>query len=76
VCEDIASLIDCLASTNAIYLGVMAPAREKVAAGTLVELSVKPEREAARFAIVRLPGRSEPPALSEIRDIIRKQMRD
>ena len=76
VCEDIASLIDCVASTNAIYLGVLAPARDEVAAGMLVELSVKPEREPSQFAMVRLPGRSEPPALSAIRDIIRKQMRD
>jgi DNA-binding transcriptional LysR family regulator len=76
VCEDIASLIGCVASTNAIYLGVLAPAREKIGAKILVELLVKPERDPSQFAIVRLYGRSEPPALSPIRDIIREQMRD
>ncbi|WP_420966288.1 LysR family transcriptional regulator [Bradyrhizobium sp. B120] len=76
VCEDIASMIDCVVSTNTVYFGIVAPAREKIEAKLLVELPVRPEIKPSLFAIVRLPGRSEPPALSAIRDIVYKQMRD
>ncbi len=75
-CEDIASMIDGVAVSDAVYLGVLAPARVRIEAQELVELPVQPDMEPSQFAIVRLAGRSTPPAFRMVRDLVRERMRD
>lgn len=61
-CEDIATLASVVSRTQAVLLAV------RHAAPHLVELQVEPALNAsARFALVTLSGRSEPPLLDEVR---------
>lgn len=64
-CEDIATLVQVVASSDAVLLAVRA------AAPHLVELPVTPPLAAtARFGLVTLVGRSEPPLLGVVRVLI------
>jgi DNA-binding transcriptional LysR family regulator len=70
-CEDIATLVQVVASSDAILLAVRAAAPE------LVELPVHPPLNAtARFGLVTLVGRSEPPLLEVLRGLIGELLRD
>ena len=70
-CEDIATLVQVVASSDAILLAVRA------AAPDLVELNVTPPLEAtARFGLVTLVGRSEPPLLGVVRGLIAALLHD
>ena len=76
-CEDVSSLIDTVSRTRAIYLGIVAAAREGIEAGRLVELRLSPAvRATARFAYVTRQGRTESPAMREFRRFVDERMRD
>lgn len=76
-CEDIAALVETVADTDAVYLGIVAAARERLEQGTLVELTVQPPlRAGARFAYVTLTGRTEAPAMAILRHFVAQRLRD
>ena len=70
-CEEIASLIDTVRQTNAVYLGILGAVREPLDSGELVQLSMQPPLEAgARFALITLTGRTELPVMAEFRRFV------
>lgn len=76
-CEDVTSLIDAVAATDAIFLGVVAAARDGIAARKLAELNVTPALKAgARFAYVTLTGRTEAPVMAVLRKFVAERLRD
>jgi len=76
-CEDIASLLDVVGQTDAIYLGIVGAAREGLAHGRLVELSLRmPLKAEARLGLITLAGRTELPIMSVFRDFIQKHLTD
>jgi DNA-binding transcriptional LysR family regulator len=76
-CEDVTSLLDTVAVTDAIFLGVLAAARPGIAAGTLTEIRVEPPlRAGARFACITLAGRTEAPAMGILRVFVDERLRD
>jgi len=76
-CEDVTSLIDTVAVTDAIFLGIVAAARAGIDAGTLAEIRVAPPlRAGARFACVTLAGRTEAPAMGILRAFVEERLRD
>lgn len=71
-CEDIASLLDTVEATDAIFFGIFASARERIAAGRLREIRVEPHVErAGSYALVSLARRTESPALAFFREFVR-----
>lgn len=77
VCEDVGSLLDAVVETDAVFLGVLAAARSGIEAGTLAELRVAPPLAAgARFAYVRLAGRTEAPVMQVLRRFVAERLRD
>ncbi len=76
-CDDVGGLLDVVERTDAVFLGVQATARERMAAGTLALLPVQPAIEArASFAYVTLAGRSEAPVMSILREFVAQRMVD
>lgn len=76
-CEDVASLIEAVSDTDAIFLGIRAAARRQLAERRLAQLRVTPALEAsARFAIVTLAGRTEGPNLTFLRDFVARHLKD
>jgi DNA-binding transcriptional LysR family regulator len=76
-CDDVASLVQTAAQTDAVFLGVIATARSGLADGSLVELALAPAlRATARFAYVTLAGRTEAPAMAYFREFVRAHLRD
>ncbi len=76
-CEDIASLLDVVGQTDAIYLGIVGAARQGMAQGRLVELGMgKPLQGQARLALITLAGRTELPVMSVFRDFVQKHLTD
>lgn len=76
-CDDISSLIETVARTDAIFLGVLAVSREGLHLGTLVELPLKPRLQAsARFAYVTLAGRTEAPVMTFFRQFVKEHLHD
>jgi len=76
-CEDIASMVDIVAKTQAIFLGVVAAAKSGLVEGSLVELPVRPRLNAtARFAYVTLAGRTEAPVMAFFRQFVRDHLHD
>ena len=76
-CEDVTSLLDTVAVTDAIFLGVLAAACPGIAAGTLTEIRVEPPlRAGARFACITLAGRTEAPAMGILRVFVDERLRD
>jgi DNA-binding transcriptional LysR family regulator len=70
-CEEIASLVDVARSSDAVLLAIRSSAPD------LVELPLKPGLAAkARFGLVTLAGRVEPPSLSILRELAGKVLRD
>jgi DNA-binding transcriptional LysR family regulator len=70
-CDDINGLLVTVLQTDAIYLGVIAAARNQLKHGSLVELPLKPRLKAtARFAYVTLAGRTEAPAMVYFRQFL------
>jgi len=61
--EEVASLIATVERSQAVYLGILAAAREGLQTGRLVELKLRPQlRAQASFAYITLQGRTEAPA--------------
>ncbi len=77
VCEDVGSLLDAVAQTDAVFLGVIAAARAGIEAGRLAEIHIAPALDAgARFAYVRLAGRTEAPVMQVLRRFVDEKLRD
>ncbi|ALK87930.1 LysR family transcriptional regulator [Limnohabitans sp. 63ED37-2] len=76
-CEDIASLLDVVGQTDAVYLGIVGAAREGLAQGRLVELQMRtPLKGQARLGLITLAGRTELPIMSVFRAFIQKHLTD
>ena len=76
-CEDIASLLDVVGQTDAIYLGIVGAAREGLAQGRLVELPMQiPLKGQARLALITLAGRTELPVMSVFRAFVQNHLSD
>jgi len=76
-CDDVASLVQTAAQTDAVFLGVIATTRSGLADGSLVELTLQTQlRATARFAYVTLAGRTEAPAMAYFREFVREHLRD
>lgn len=70
-CEEIASLVEVVRASDAVLLAIRASAPE------LVELPVKPAlASTARFGLVTLAGRAEPPSLAILRELVEKVLHD
>ena len=70
-CEEIASLVDVVRESDAVLIAIRA------AAPDLVELPLKPAMTAtARFGIVTLARRAEPPGLAIVRKLVAELMHD
>jgi DNA-binding transcriptional LysR family regulator len=76
-CEDVGSLIDTVARTQAVFLGIVAAAKDAIKRKKLVELRMKQTlRATARFAYVTLIGRTEAPVMSQFRQFVALHLRD
>lgn len=76
-CEDLNSLVDTVSRTNAVMLGIVAAAREAIAAGKLKALALEPAvTVTASFAYVTLAGRTEAPVMRIFRSFVQERMRD
>jgi DNA-binding transcriptional LysR family regulator len=76
-CEDIGSLLDTVSQTRAVYLGIVAAAREAIDKGVLIELPIVPRvLVTARFAYVTLVGRTEAPVMALFREFVGQRLRD
>jgi DNA-binding transcriptional LysR family regulator len=76
-CEDIASLLDVVGQTDAIYLGIVGAAREGLNLGRLVELGMRTPLDGhARLGLITLAGRTELPAMSVFREFVQKHLTD
>lgn len=70
-CEEIASLVEVVRDSDAVLIAIRAAAPE------LVELILKPAMNAmARFGIVTLARRAEPPGLPIVRKLVAQLMRE
>jgi DNA-binding transcriptional LysR family regulator len=68
-CEEIAHLLDVVARSDAIYLGVLLGARARESSGNLVRLPFDTKGFDATFGLVRLAGRTEPLMLAMLRQL-------
>ena len=74
-CEEIASLIEAVCQTDAVYLGILGAARPLLAQGVLVALQVSPALNAgARLGMVTLAGRTELPVMAEFRKFVAQHL--
>jgi len=70
-CEEISSLLDVARTSDAVVLAIRASAPD------LVELPISPALNAnARFGLVTIASRTEPPLLGKVRGLMREVMRD
>mgnify|MGYP000045838572 CR=1 FL=1 len=70
-CEEIASLIDTVSQTDAVFLGILGAVQDRLDRGELVQLPMQPSLDSgARFALITLTGRTELPILSEFRRFV------
>ena len=70
-CEEISSLLQTVQQSDAIYLGILAAARQEMSRGDLVQLSVVPYLDqGAVLGVVTLAGRTEQPVMRVFRDFV------
>jgi DNA-binding transcriptional LysR family regulator len=70
-CEELPSLVEVARNSDAVLLAI------RVAAPELVELKMRPALNAtARFGLVTVARRTEAPALSIVRELMQRQLRD
>jgi DNA-binding transcriptional LysR family regulator len=70
-CEEISSLLDVARNSDAIVLAIRA------AAPDLVEIDLSPALNAkARFGLITMASRTEPPLLDKVRALMREVMKD
>lgn len=76
-CEEIRSLVDTVHSTDAVYMGMLAAAREGLEQGELVELDIRPALNAsAQFALVTLRGRTQAPVMAWFQEFVSRILQD
>ena len=76
-CEDLASLLDVVCQTDAIYLGILGAARKGLDDGSLVALTMNPPfRASARLALITLAGRTELPVMAVFRGFVTSRLVD
>lgn len=76
-CNDINSLLHAVQGSDAVFLGLISPAREAIATGSLVELPITPAlNESTRFAFVTLADRTEAPAMAIFRRFVAEHLHD
>jgi DNA-binding transcriptional LysR family regulator len=76
-CEDIASLLDVVRHTDAIFLGILGAARQGLSDGSLQALQLEPPfRAGARLSLITLAGRSEMPLMSVFRAFVKDRLVD
>jgi len=74
-CEEIPSLLEAARQTDAVYLGILGPARDLLAHGELVLLPLLPRfNQGARLGMVTLAGRTELPVMAVFRRFVAEQM--
>ena len=70
-CEEIPSLVEVAKRSDTVVLAIRAAAPE------LIELKLRPELDAtARFGLVTLARRTEPPALAAVRELMHQLLHD
>jgi DNA-binding transcriptional LysR family regulator len=75
--EEVDSLIAAVENSMAVYLGILAPARAQIDAGSLQEINLQPPMQAKpHFAYVTLQGRTEAPAMAWFRNFVKETLRD
>ena len=75
-CEEIASLIDTVRQTDAVYLGILGAVRGWLDNGELVQLPMLPSLDVgARFALITLAGRTELPVMAEFRRFVTQRFK-
>lgn len=76
-CDDVTGLIEAVKASDAIYLGIMAAARNGIEAGQLAELLTAHQlTSGARFAFITLAGRTEAPSMGLFRQFVAERLRD
>jgi DNA-binding transcriptional LysR family regulator len=76
-CEEVSSLINTVEQTHAVFLGVVAAARDGLQAGRLMQLPMDPPLAAgARFAYVTLAGRTQAPVMGLFRRFVNETLQD
>ena len=68
-CEDVLSLLETVRGSDAVYMGILAPAIVFVQRGELVQLPVATTGLASRVAWVRRKGQTPSPTLTTLRDL-------
>ena len=68
-CEDIPSLLDMVRGSDAVYMGVLAPAIVSVRSGALVQLPIPTNAMASRVAWVRRKGQTPSPTLIRMQEL-------
>jgi DNA-binding transcriptional LysR family regulator len=76
-CEEIASLIEVVRQTDAVFLGILGAARQGLSDGSLVELAMDPPfRAGARLGLITLADRTELPVMAVFRAFVQRQLVD
>lgn len=76
-CEDVAGLLEVVEGSDAVLFGIFASARAALQAGRLQELRITPHSERfGQYALVRLAGRSESPAVGLFRTFVAAHFHD
>ncbi len=76
-CDDILSLLEAVQCSDAIFMGIVGPARTGMALGELAELTITPALDKdARFAFVTLAARTEAPSMTLFRRFMAEHLRD
>lgn len=72
-CEEIASLLETVRQTDAIYLGILGAARRELSLGQLAVLPIEPPVKAgAMLGMVTLAGRTELPVMRVFREFVQQ----
>jgi hypothetical protein len=75
--EDISGLLDVVEATDAIFFGIFATAKARIAAGKLQAIEVQPHfQRLGRYALVTMAGRSESPPLELFRSFAHAHFHD
>ncbi len=76
-CDDVASLLQVVQASDAIFIGILAAARAGIKEGRLAVLDLDaPLPLGARFAFVTLAGRTEAPSMGLFRQFVGRCLQD
>ena len=76
VCDDIASMLHASSQSDALFLGVLATARDQLDAGKLVQLPFDLKGMKSQFGLLRLARHTQPPAFLPLKKLIVERFRD